>query len=62
MIQIDGKTRGEVANISDSVGQIELEKLAKAKPELSKWFVGKTVVKVIYIPNHLLNFVLRDTV
>ena len=60
-VQVNGKTRGELI-ISRGVPKEELEKLAKAVPALSKWLENKNIVKVIHVPDRLLNFVVRDTV
>jgi len=34
-----------------------VEKQATTLPAIAKWLAGKTVKKVIYVPNRLLNFV-----
>ncbi len=57
-IQVNGKLRGA---ITVPVGSDE--KMVRAKAEESigaTWLQGKTVVKVIYIPNRTMNFVVKE--
>jgi len=56
VVQVNGKTRGSL-EIGRDLPQTEVEKQATTLPAIAKWLAGKTVKKVIYVPNRLLNFV-----
>jgi leucyl-tRNA synthetase len=56
VIQINGKTRTSF-NTSPSASKEDLEKMAKALPEMTKWLEGKEIKKVIVVPGRLINFV-----
>ncbi len=55
-IQINGKRRGEI-NISINQNESEIEKLALAHKNISK-FLTKEPKKIIYIPNKIINIVI----
>ena len=57
-IQFNGKTRGKI-HIANEESQIEIELSIKNDPKLSKYLYEKTIIKVIYIKNRIINFVLR---
>jgi len=57
VIQVGGKTRGKL-NIAIDSSQAEIEALVHAEAEIAKFIKGKTVRKVIYVPNRLMNFVI----
>jgi leucyl-tRNA synthetase len=57
-IQFNGKTRGKI-QIANEESQIEIELSIKNDPKLSKYLYEKTIIKVIYIKNRIINFVLR---
>jgi leucyl-tRNA synthetase/phosphoglycolate phosphatase-like HAD superfamily hydrolase len=55
-VQVNGKMRASfMASIDTS--KEELEKMARALPDVSKWLEGKRVVKVVVVPNRLINIV-----
>ena len=57
VVQINGKVRDSLevaANLPDA----ELETMAKAQPKILPWLEGKDVVKVIVVPNKLVNIVI----
>ena len=56
VIQVNGKLRGKVEVAVDSTQDSMLE-LANSMENVSKFIEGKTVRKVIWIPNKLLNIV-----
>lgn len=59
VVQIASKIRGKFlapANLS----QAEVEERAKALPEVEKWLSNKTIIKSIFVPNKIINFVLAD--
>ena len=39
--------------------QAEIEAAVKASPEAGKWLEGKEIVKVICVPNRIVNIVIR---
>jgi len=56
-IQINGKIRAELT-VSVDATEAEIVDKSKEIPEVSKWFVGNEVKKVIYVPKRLVNFVI----
>ena len=56
MIQVNGKLRGELS-IPPETKQAEIEKLALAIEPVKAQTNNKTIRKIIYIPNRLLNIV-----
>lgn len=55
-ISVNGKNRAEI-EVSASASNDEI--LALAKEKVSKWLEEKTIVKEIYIPNKLINIVIK---
>jgi leucyl-tRNA synthetase len=55
MIQVNGKLRGSL-HVSRGSKQADVEDVAKA--EVSSWLHDKQIVKVIFVENRLINFVL----
>ncbi|HLC49298.1 MAG TPA: leucine--tRNA ligase, partial [Candidatus Andersenbacteria bacterium] len=55
-IQVNGKVRGELT-IAPNASQEEVEALAKDLENIAKHITGKEILKVIYVPGRLLNFV-----
>jgi len=60
VVQINGKVRGSLALSEALLEQSDAEEQARALPQVSKWLNGKSVKKVVYIKNRLINFVLQD--
>jgi leucyl-tRNA synthetase len=58
VLQVNGKVRGRVS-VSFGAPQEELEKLALADPKTQPFLAGKQVVKVIVVPDKLVNIVVR---
>ena len=58
MIQVNGKVRGSFLAIRDA-DDLTLENKAKEVEEVKKWLEGKKVLKVIVVPNRLVNFVIQ---
>jgi leucyl-tRNA synthetase len=56
VIQINGKLRGHVT-VPVGTDKAGLEAAARALPAVAEWTVGKTVKKVIVVPDKLVNFV-----
>ena len=56
-VQVGGKTRGRVTVARNAIEAVVVE-AARAEPHIAKFLEGKSVQKVIYVPNRLLNLVL----
>lgn len=56
-IQVNGKLRGTVT-VSPETKQEEVEPLAKE--QIAKWLEGKNIIKIVFIPNKMLSFVVKD--
>jgi leucyl-tRNA synthetase len=57
-VQVSGKTRGKV-QVARGAGEAEVAAAARADDALRRFLDGRTVRKVIYVPNRLINFVLE---
>jgi len=57
IIQVNGKMRGELI-ISRNSNQQFVEPAARKMIE--KWITGKTIIKVIFVKDRLINFVVKD--
>ena len=55
-VQVNGKLRGKL-KVPAGTAQEELVKLAHAEPGVAQHLDGKRIVKIVYVPNKLLNFV-----
>lgn len=55
-LQINGKTRGTMT-VAKGLDQKELEKLARE--QANKWLEGKTIIKIIVVPDRLVSFVVQ---
>lgn len=55
-ITINGKRRGEISVPSDANKD---EIIQKAKESSAKWLENKEIIKEIYVPNKLVNFVIK---
>ena len=57
-VQVLGKLRGTL-DVAPGTSQVVLEDLAKKLETVAKFIEGKEMVKVIYVPNKILNFVVK---
>ena len=57
-VQISGKTRGSVKVAADAT-EAEVTEAVRADAAVMKHFEGKQLVKTIYVPKRIINFVLR---
>ena len=57
-VQVNGKVRGTVRIPKDCLKEQALA-LGKADPKVAQLLEGKTLVKEIYVPNKILNYVAR---
>ncbi len=55
---VNGKKR-VLLDVPNGTSKEAIEKMATEMPELQKWIEGKTVVKVIVVPNKMVNFVVK---
>ena len=55
-IQVNGKTRDQI-EVKPNSDQDTILALAQNKPSISKYLTGKTIKKVIHVPNRLINIV-----
>ena len=55
-IQVNGKLRGTLNTFKDAT---EKEIRIKSEKIVEKWLYNKTFVKFIYVPNRLVNFVIK---
>ena len=58
VLQVNGKVRGRLS-VPFGTPQAEIEKLALADPKVQPFIAGKQVVKVIVVPDKLVNIVVR---
>jgi leucyl-tRNA synthetase len=57
-VQVNGKLRGKI-RVPVGADQPAIEAAARADSGVASYLAGKTVVKVIYVPGRLLNFVVK---
>jgi len=55
-VQVNGKVRGKL-EVAVDAGEDAVVELARANENVEKFLVDKTIRKVIYVPNKILNFV-----
>lgn len=56
-VQVNGKLRGTFTIADPKASQEEVERIAHEDPLVEKHLAGKTIRKVIYVPEKILNFV-----
>ena len=56
MVQVGGKMRGKL-EVSPDAGQDEAVAAAREIENVEKFIKDKTIRKIIYVPNKILNFV-----
>jgi leucyl-tRNA synthetase len=57
-VQVNGKLRGKVRVAADAAQPV-IEAAAKSEPSVAQHLAGKTLVKSVYVPGRLLNFVVK---
>ena len=55
-VQVNGKLRGKV-ELSPDAEQDESVRVARLQENVEKYLIDKTIRKIIYVPNKILNFV-----
>jgi leucyl-tRNA synthetase len=58
VVQVQGKVRGKLV-IAPKSDMDQAAKAAQELPDLKPWLDGKTIVKIITVPDKLVNFVVR---
>jgi leucyl-tRNA synthetase len=58
-VQVNGKLRGSIACPRDTDEATALG-IARGEANLEKWLNGKDIMKVIYVPNRILNIIVKD--
>jgi leucyl-tRNA synthetase len=58
VVQVNGKVRGRIT-VSAGEGEEKIKGLARTEAKVEKLIAGKEVVKEIYVPNKLVNIVVR---
>jgi leucyl-tRNA synthetase len=58
VIQVSGRVRGQV-QVARGTGEDEVVAAAGSEPAIAKWLEGKTRVKTVFVPDRLLNLVVR---
>jgi leucyl-tRNA synthetase len=58
-VQVNGKLRGTFTFLN-GVAHEEVSLAANESEDIRKWVRGKTLVREIFIPNKLLNIVVKD--
>ncbi|MEN8253483.1 MAG: leucine--tRNA ligase [Patescibacteria group bacterium] len=59
-VQVNGKLRDQlVVETRHSVSQDEILQKAKKLPKIQKWLEGKKIIKEIYVPGKIINFVVK---
>ena len=58
MVSVNGKVRDElIINNEELIIKEELIERAKKLEKMQKWLEGKQIIKEIYIPSKMINFV-----
>lgn len=60
VVQVNGKVRGRVSVARDDPSEV-IEATALRDSNIAKHLDGMTVDMLVYIPNKLINFVVRET-
>ncbi|QDV28372.1 Leucine--tRNA ligase [Planctopirus ephydatiae] len=57
-VQVNGKVRGKIVIAKDATAEV-VEAAAASDPHVSSQLEGKTIVKKVYVPGRLMNFVVK---
>jgi leucyl-tRNA synthetase len=58
VLQVNGKVRGKIS-LPFGTSQEDLKKMAEADPKVQPFITGKQIVKIIVVPDKLVNIVVR---
>ena len=56
-VQVNGKVRAEM-KVDSGISESEVKEKALQMPEIIKWTEGKEILRLIYVPNKVLNIVI----
>ena len=59
VVQINGKKRG-IINTNKEILEKDLFNLVKNDTKITKYFENKTIIKTIFVPKKLINFIVTD--
>jgi leucyl-tRNA synthetase len=59
IVQINGKVRERIEDVSLSLGEAETKELALSRPNVQKQLEGKEIKNVFYVPKRLVNIVVK---
>ncbi len=57
-VQVLGKLRGDI-EIAKDADKDDVLKIAKEHNDVAKWLEGKNIIKEIYVPGRIVNFVVK---
>jgi leucyl-tRNA synthetase len=60
VVQVNGKIRGEL-NVVRDIDESSVLNLAKSSEQIAKWIAEGEIIKVIFVPNRLINIVVKIT-
>ncbi len=60
VIQVNGKTRSTI-ELSRDTDDIAVRDAVLMLPEINKWVGNNEIVKIVYVPNRLINFVMKHS-
>lgn len=59
VVQVNNKVRAELSvSLAEAQNQDKIEKLAKQDSNVAKWLGGKKIIKSVFVPEKLINFVI----
>jgi leucyl-tRNA synthetase len=58
IIQVNGKLRSKLVSARDA-DEVSVRDAALADQSIAQWIAGKEILKVVYVPNKLLNIVVK---
>ena len=58
VVQVNGKIRDKVA-VPASISEDEAKEMAAQQPKACTYLEGKDIIKAIYVPGKLVNFVVK---
>jgi len=58
VIQVNGKLRG-VVEVPRGSTEKDVEKAALKEPRIKNYLEGQSIIKTIFVPDKLINFVVR---
>jgi leucyl-tRNA synthetase len=59
VIQVNGKLRGEIV-VASGVAEDKVVETAKQNEKIKQFLDGKEIIRTVYVPGKLVNFVVND--